>query len=362
MTATTNTNTSTAIAKQQPQQGPTAVQRLNNFLAPRKNALQTYGASNPDRMVQVALLEFSTRDDLNKCTPESIYTALAISAQLGLIPSSALGEAFLVPFKGKCTLIPGWKGFVKLAHRSNAIRTLTSDVVYERDEFDIELGTKRQVFHKPALKNRGEIIGAVAIAVLATGETDIEWMPIEDLWKIREAAERSRPSAAYRDWEDQMYRKAPLRRLCKRLPLGDDYAKAAAVDDLVESGQPHRVREVLDVPEQLEQPAERPPQAQQLAGAVAARAAAVRGQTTIPVDTTVDAIDVGGPVLEEPSMGPPTPAELVELFATCADQDTLQHLVGVRAELGPTLGDEDRALVLQAEKDAAARISKAKKK
>lgn len=354
MTAAATNQNNTALAKQQPQQERTLAHRLRDYLDPRKKALLTYGAQNADRMIQVAILEASTRNDLRNCTPESIYTSLAISAQLGLIPSSALGEAYLVPFKGQCTLIPGWRGYVKLAHRSDAIVSLTSDVVYEGDTFSIELGTSRRVVHIPALVNRGDIVGAVAIAKLKSGEIDIEWMPIEDLERVRKSGANG---PAYRDWADQMYRKAPLRRLCKRLPLGDEYARAAAVDDLADAGELHRVREVLDVPETGPAVPDRAPAAQQLAGAVAARAAAVRSESA-----PSDVIDVEPVTYEETPAGPPTPAELVQMFATCADQETLQHLVGVRAELGSTLGPEDRDLVLQAEKDAAARIAKAKKK
>lgn len=350
----------TAVATVKPEQQASPIIQLRDFLSPRKSQLTTYGASDPDRMVQIALLEFSSRDDLRNCTPESIYIALAISAQLGLIPSSALGEAFLVPFKGKCTLIPGWKGYVKQAHRSKMIRSLTSDVVYEKDDFHIELGTEPRVHHIPALRGRGDIIGAVSIAKLVSSETYVEWMPIEDLERVRAAAEKGgRQSPAYRDWADQMYRKAPLRRLCKRLPLGDEYARTAAVDELTESGNTHRLREVVSVPEQLEERNDRAPAAQQLAGAVASRAAAVRNdQTTAP---PADVIDVE-PVLEEQPAGPPTPAELVEMLATCADSETLTHLLEVRASIWSGVGEEDRQIVIDAEKAASKRIGgKAKK-
>jgi hypothetical protein len=52
---------------------------------------------------------------------------------------------------------------------------------------------------------------------------------------------------AYSDWADQMYRKAPLRRLCKRLPLGDDFFLAAKADELADAGEPDKIAPYIDV-------------------------------------------------------------------------------------------------------------------
>lgn len=311
----------TAIVKPE-QNNPNVA--LRRFLDARSKNLVTYGAKDPQRMIQIAAFEFASNQSLRNCTPESIYTALAISAQLGLIPSSALGEAFLVPFKGKCTLIPGWKGLVKLAHRSKAIKRLVADVVYERDEFRIVLGTQRSVHHVPALRDRGDIVGAVAIATFADGETDIEWMSIEDLRRVRAVAERSRPSPAYTDWEDQMYRKAPLRRLCKRLPLGEDYFAAAAVDEISESDQPERVHEILDVPNEEAPPAAAPAP---LAAKVAERASQVnKGSTSVDL--------------------------LVAEYSKCTTRERHALLEQRRAEIWKNLNEADRDRLVEASNEA----------
>lgn len=226
---------------------------LSRYLDARTKNLAKFAASRikPETLVRLAVFEFSQNEWLRRCTPESIYSALILSAQMGLEPSGIRGEAYLVPYKGKCTLIPGWRGLVKLALRSKAVKSLYSHVVYEADEFRVHLGTDLKVEHVPNLDgDRGRIIAAYAVAKLDSGEIDIEVMTIEELEKIRDMASKGRggkDGPAYQDWEDQMYRKAPIRRLAKRLPLGDDFYLAAKADELYEAGEPEKIGAFIDI-------------------------------------------------------------------------------------------------------------------
>jgi recombination protein RecT len=220
---------------------------LSRYLDARTKNLAKFAASRikPETLVRLAVFEFSQNEWLRRCTPESIYAALILSAQLGLEPSGIKGEAYLVPYKGKCTLIPGWRGLVKLALRSKAVKSLYSHVVYEADEFRVWLGSDPKVEHRPELNGqRGAIVAAYAVAIMENGSLDIEVMTIEELEKIREMAAKGRggkDGPAYQDWEDQMYRKAPLRRLAKRLPLGDDFFLASKADELADAGTPEKI-------------------------------------------------------------------------------------------------------------------------
>lgn len=250
----------TALVKPQQQSSP--VQGLKKFLDARTKNLAAFAAARikPETLVRLALFEFSNNEYLRRCSPESIYGSLILSAQIGLEPSGIKGEAYLVPFKGACTLIPGWRGLVKLALRSKAVKRLNSYAVYENDHFKLYLGSDPRVEHEPCLDgDRGELVGAYAVAKLDTGEVDIEWMGVEELQKIKDNAAKSRggkPGPAYADWEDQMYRKAPIRRLAKRLPLGDDFFLAMKADELAETGEPEKIKDYIDA-EYSETPAEK---------------------------------------------------------------------------------------------------------
>ncbi len=233
--------------------GADPVRSLSKYLDARTKNLAKFTAARvkPETLVRLAIFEFSQNEWLRRCTPESIYGSLILAAQIGLEPSGIKGEAYLVPFKGKCTLIPGWRGLVKLALKSKAVKNLYSHVVYENDEFAVWLGSEARVEHRPCLDgSRGEIKCAYAVAIMENGGIDVEVMTIEELQKIREMAARGRggkEGPAYQDWEDQMYRKAPLRRLCKRLPLGDDFFLAMKADELAESGEPEKIGAFIDV-------------------------------------------------------------------------------------------------------------------
>jgi recombination protein RecT len=121
------------------------------------------------------------------------------------------------------------------------VKSVYAHVVYEQDEFAIELGSEPRVTHRPFIDGeRGAIRGAYAVAKLESGAIDIEWMGLEELEKIRAGAAATRggkDSPAYAEHEGEMYRKSPIRRLAKRLPLGDDFFNAAAVDEAVEAGK-----------------------------------------------------------------------------------------------------------------------------
>jgi recombination protein RecT len=219
------------------------VSGLQTFLSARSKNLAQYvaGRIKPDVLIRLALWEFSQNEWLRKCSVESIYASLIASAQLGLEPGAVKGEAYLVPFRGKCQLIPGYRGLIKLALRSKAVKSVYAHVVYEQDEFSIELGSDPSVTHRPFIDgDRGGIRGAYAVAKLESGAIDIEWMGLEELEKIRQGAAATRggkDSPAYAEHEGEMYRKAPIRRLAKRLPLGDDFFNAVAVDEAVEAGK-----------------------------------------------------------------------------------------------------------------------------
>ncbi len=229
------------------------VKALSRYLDARTKNLAKFTASRikPEVLVRLALFEFSQNEWLRRCTPESIYGSLILSAQMGLEPSGIRGEAYLVPFKGKCTLIPGWRGLVKLALRSKAVKSLYSHVVYENDKFTVWLGSDPKVEHQPCLDGvRGQIIAAYAVAQMENGAIDVEVMTIEELEKIRDMAAKGRGGKngpAYEDWEDQMFRKAPIRRLSKRLPLGDDFFLAVKADELAEAGEPEKINSYIDV-------------------------------------------------------------------------------------------------------------------
>ncbi len=228
--------------------GPRAeADRHQQFLKARMDQIGRWVTQGvrPEALVRFTLLDLSTNEKLRKCTPESIFMSLLACATTGLEPGALKGEAYLVPFAGKAQFMPGWRGLVKQARRSREIAGLTANVVREHDVFDLDEGTANTLVHKPARSNRGDVIGAYAIATLVGGHHEIEWLDREDLDAIQAVAEKRGKSPAWGEWEDQMQRKSAIRRLAKRLPLGSDYYVGLALERAADEGKDQK--EVLDV-------------------------------------------------------------------------------------------------------------------
>jgi len=226
-----------------------AIVRHKKFLDARATNMAKWVTQGvrPEALIRFALMDMDgpRGDRLRECTSQSIYLGLLACAVTGLEPGALRGEAYLVPYKNKgvmeATFMPGWRGLVKQARRSRDVTAIGANVVFERDTFELDLGTANTIVHRPALRERGDIIGAYAIARLVGGGTEIEWMDRDDLNAVRRAGSNG---PAWTDWEDQMYRKAPIRRLCKRLPLGSDYYVALALEHAQDSSEQARILDV----------------------------------------------------------------------------------------------------------------------
>lgn len=212
---------------------------------------------DPRALIRFALLDLSAPghagDKLRECSPESIFMSLLACAVTGLEPGSLKGEAYLVPFGGKAQFMAGWKGLVKQARRSREVASVNPQVVFEGDTFELDLGSGLPPRHIVNTKagQRGPIIGAYACAKLIGSRENIvswevEWMDMEDLNAVRAVSKTSNQAdGPWGKWEDQMYRKAPIRRLAKRLPLGNDYYQGLAIEQAAADGRSER--DVLDV-------------------------------------------------------------------------------------------------------------------
>lgn len=197
-----------------------------------------------ERMARIALTEFSRNPKLQECDPISFLGSVVQSAQLGL-EIGLCGQAYLVPFKGKIQLIPGYRGLMDLVRRSGQVTHFSPHEVKENDHFDYAYGLNPVLEHKPAMKDRGETIYAYVVAWLRNGASDFEVMSTEDIEVIRKRAPSAKrecaPSAKREspwdtDW-DEMAKKTVIRRLCKRLPVSIELQNAIALEDLHEAGK-----------------------------------------------------------------------------------------------------------------------------
>lgn len=194
----------------------------------------------PERFTRMALSALNTTPKLQECTQMSFLAALMNAAQLGLEPNTSLGQAYLIPYKNKgvleCQFQIGYKGLIDLVYRNEMVQTIQAHCVYENDEFEYELGLNPRLVHKPALKDRGELILVYAMFRLQNGGCGFEVMSKDDI--DRHAKTYSQGiETSYSPWKsnyEEMAKKTVIKRVLKYAPLKTDFIRAMAVDNAIQ--------------------------------------------------------------------------------------------------------------------------------
>lgn len=228
---------------------PKTISDLQSFVAGRIKQIKSVIASNltPEKMARIALNELRNSDYLAKCaiqSPDSFINAIVQASHLGLEIGGALGQAYLVPFKGEIKMMPGYRGLISLARRSGEITSINAEIVYEQDEFDLSLGLEAKVTHKPKIRGeRGEPILVYMVAHFKTGGHHFEWMSIDEVMKIKDrssavvAAKKDSRKTPWDTDRDEMIRKTVVRRGWKYLPMSIEMQTAQVIEAANENGQ-----------------------------------------------------------------------------------------------------------------------------
>lgn len=177
--------------------------------------------------------------DPNKVNRQTLFNAAMTAAVVGLPVDGALGQGYIVPFKGKAQFLTGYKGLSTLAARgSYAVR---GDVVREGDDFEIDK-PRGVIHHRAQPNNSGRIVAAWALAASNHLPTHAEVVWLDELLAIRKRASDSSPA-----WNDSiigfpaMCAKTAKRRLSRSVPYGDlpQFTMAARIDEAVEEQGVH---------------------------------------------------------------------------------------------------------------------------
>lgn len=194
-----------------------------------------------DRVARLALTVVRKDQALARCKPESFAGALLTASALGLEPG-VNGEAYLVAYKGECTLIVGYQGYAKLFWQHPLAQHLDAQAVHEHDEFDYAYGLDPFLKHKPALGDRGKPIAYYAVASLSTGARIFVVLSAAETRALRGGKTGSNGGIA--DPMHWMERKTALRQLFKLLPKSPMLARALDADD--KTGSELRREQVIE--------------------------------------------------------------------------------------------------------------------
>jgi recombination protein RecT len=195
-----------------------------------------------DRLLRVVMTVLQNTPVLLECDRASLYRAVMTCAQLGLEPDGILGQAFLVPHRGRVQFLPGYRGLITLARNSGEVLSLNAQAVHEKDRFEVAFGLDERLEHVPAEGDRGEITHFYAYARFRGGGHHFDVMSRAEVDAVRDRTQSYRAFQEGKIEETpwvphypEMGKKTVIRRIARYLPMS--VQKAAAITELYEAGK-----------------------------------------------------------------------------------------------------------------------------
>lgn len=194
------------------------------------------------RLARAALSAYNSSNDIAECEVISIFASVIQCAQVGL-ELGFLGHAYLIPYKGRCTFVPGWKGLIDLVNRTGQAQAWTG-AVYDGDTFDFDLGARPDIRHKQGkwTGNKDALMMTYSVGWMKTG-----LYPNIEVWEI------DKVRAHLKKWNKvggnhyalkndganwEMYaRKVPLLQVLKYLRASSELGRAMHMNDMAEIGR-----------------------------------------------------------------------------------------------------------------------------
>ena len=200
--------------------------------------------TSPQKFKQMLINELERNVRLQEVfikNPASFFASALYCAELNLSPSSLVGEFFFTVSGEKIKPILGYKGLVALLLRSDKVKKIWAEVVYNEDDFEYELGLEPKMVHVPNFNSIKTCDNIKCIYACAKIEDEVVFkvMTLEEIKTIVEVLET--PSEYYfndkKDPEKWLLKKVVLKQMSKLMPKEDDrLLKAVSFDDNVEGG------------------------------------------------------------------------------------------------------------------------------
>jgi recombination protein RecT len=203
---------------------------------------------NPQQFMIMASNQVKRSDrliDIFSKNPASVFSSILTCAELGLSPTSQMGEAWLIPYGKECQFQIGYQGLVKILYRNKYIQNITSECVYENDEFDYSLGLNPTLNHKPAVKDRGVLINVYCVVRMKGQEPIFKVMSVSELQEYQQLSKAGSQTVWFskNDPQHWMLKKTVFKQLCKLLPRSLNMTKAVSYDNIIEAGGVMRIDE-----------------------------------------------------------------------------------------------------------------------
>jgi recombination protein RecT len=229
---------------------PQRPKTLKQFLLDNKSSFEAAlpkNTINVERFITAAAMEITNNPKLMQCDHTSIILSLGQAARYGLETGPLLGQAWLIPYNenryidGKwlkqmvCHFQIGYRGLIVLARRSQTIKTISAEIVYENDFIEVELGLKHSLTHKIDIrKERGEPIAYYCIVELVNGGVQFGIISKVDAEKHRDKYSKSyakKKEGEESVWDtnfDEMALKTIVIKVLKLCPLSIEALEAVS--------------------------------------------------------------------------------------------------------------------------------------
>lgn len=170
---------------------------------------------------------------LRLCVPETLQAALENVAAVGLTLNPIKQHVTIIPrYNEKLSVweahpMPMYRGLAYLGTQAG-VMGITTEVVYKADTFKVGRRSDGDYFdHEIAFSVPREgdnlFMGAYTAATMPGGIRKVEWVPAEDIYKMRESSDAYRdkdgnlsPWAPWIRWFDEQAKKSALKRATKR--------------------------------------------------------------------------------------------------------------------------------------------------
>lgn len=184
---------------------------------------------------------------LLKCSRSSLVLAVMRAARTGLPPDGAGGMAYLIPYAGEATFVPGYKGLIFLAKMTQLVLDMQPVLVRERDVFEVEEGDSPKVTHRPFIPRKkedaaGDVLAAYTRVLLPGGHMVVKGLLyLPDLARI-EASSKAKNGPRQGPHRERMQMKDSVKAAFQHLgvPGGDAFKRlrlALAADTAAETGE-----------------------------------------------------------------------------------------------------------------------------
>lgn len=214
---------------------------------------------NPANALKSAFFEMTNSASgnlLEKCSRESIANSLLNMAIQGLSPAKK--QCYFVPYGQNLSMQRSYFGTQKVVKSLTNVEDIWATVIYEGDEFEIEIegGRERIAKHTTSFLNRdNDIIGAYCIIKKSDGE---EVLTVMTRKEIEASWSQSKNKSVQNKFPQEMAKRTVINRAAKAFinTSDDSDALIQAVNDTTEEEfENDQERAVRDVTETVEREA-----------------------------------------------------------------------------------------------------------